>query len=99
LAPTLSCGVAERQAGYSAEPGAVVDVFVAVYGLGTSSGAEMISFKNVIAAEERKSLARDVLRKLTLADGSSWSSVNWSLTMAVAGDWSGTGCDWESSGG
>jgi EpsI family protein len=44
---------------------------VAVYGLGTSVGAEMISYSNVIFPEERSSLTNDAYRIVTLADGTS----------------------------
>jgi EpsI family protein len=68
--PLYHGGFVERQARYVAPDQAAVDVFVAVYGLGNSVGAEMISYSNVIAATERKSLATEVHRKITLADGS-----------------------------
>lgn len=68
--PLYQGGFVERQARYVAPDQAALDVFVAVYGLGRSVGAEMISYSNVIAATERKSLATEVHRKITLADGS-----------------------------
>jgi exosortase A len=63
--PLYKGGLLERQAVYlgGARP---VDVFVAVYGLGTSMGTEMISYGNTIAAEEYGSLADDATRALEL---------------------------------
>ncbi len=69
--PLYRGGFVERQAVYQAPDGAAVDVFVAVYGLGSSVGAEMISYSNVLFAEERGSLAKDVHRHVALPDGSS----------------------------
>jgi len=68
--PLYRGGIVERQARYVAPDQAALDVFVAVYGLGNSVGAEMISYSNVIAATERKSLASEVHHKITLADRS-----------------------------
>lgn len=54
-----------------APTGGTVDVFVAVYGLGTSAGTEMISYNNVLFPEERKSLSKDGQRVVRLPDGTS----------------------------
>jgi exosortase A len=69
--PLYHGGIVERQARYDDPRGYGVDVFVAVYGLGTSLGAEMISHGNIIYAAERGSLAQDMPRRVGLAGGSS----------------------------
>jgi len=69
--PLYKGGLIERQATYRTPDGQPVDVFVAVYGLGTTVGAEMISYNNVIFLEERGSLAQDAQHVLTLPDGTS----------------------------
>lgn len=69
--PQYTGGLLERQAIYRTPDGQPVDVFVAVYGLGTSVGAEMISFGNVIFPEEHSSLAVDAYHHLSLPDGTS----------------------------
>lgn len=65
--PLYRGGLLERQALYANPAGESVDVFVAVYGLGTSLGAEMISYSNVISPYERGSLAFDARREIELA--------------------------------
>jgi len=70
--PLYSGGLVERQAIYQLEAGDTVDVFVAVYGLGTSIGAEMISYNNVLFPEEQGSLAKDALREVRLEDGTTF---------------------------
>lgn len=65
--PLYRGGLVERQARYMSPVAESVDVFVAVYGLGTSLGAEMISYSNVISAYERGSLAFDERREIELA--------------------------------
>jgi len=45
-----------------------VDVFVAVYGLGISIGAEMISYNNLLYADERGSLPEQRLLAIDLGD-------------------------------
>jgi exosortase A len=69
--PLYLGGLIERQAVYQMPDGRPVDAFVAVYGLGTSFGAEMISYSNVIFPEEHGSLAEDAHRLVTLPDGTS----------------------------
>jgi EpsI family protein len=58
--PLYSGGVVERNVRYSAPDGRDVDVFVAVYGLGRTQGAEMISYNNMLTTVDRKSLAAEV---------------------------------------
>lgn len=67
--PHYQGGLVERQAQYKDASGAPVDVFVAVYGLGTTAGAEMISYGNVVSRNEYGSLAESAQRRLALADG------------------------------
>jgi len=62
--PLYHGGIVEEQARFRAPDGASVDVFVAVYGLGRTQGAEMISYSNIIATNERKSLASEVTRRI-----------------------------------
>jgi EpsI family protein len=69
--PFYRGGLIERQAVYQTPDGQSVDVFVAVYGLGTTVGAEMISYNNVIFPDEHGSLAEDAVHTLTLRDGTS----------------------------
>jgi EpsI family protein len=69
--PLYTGGLVERQAIYETADGRPVDVFVAIYGLGTGVGAEMISYKNVIFPEEHGSLAEDAYHVLALPDGTS----------------------------
>lgn len=69
--PHYRGGLVERQAQYRGAQGAPVDVFVAVYGLGTTAGAEMISYGNVVAPSEYGSLAEDERHRVALADGRS----------------------------
>jgi len=68
--PDYIGGIVERKARYVDRDGMGVDVFVVVYGIGTSMGTEMISHSNVISAADRRSLEKDVLRSIQLADGS-----------------------------
>ena len=67
--PLYRGGLVERQAQYLDAQGAPVDVFVAVYGLGTSAGTEMISYDNVVSRNEFGSLAEDERRRVPLGDG------------------------------
>lgn len=67
--PLYLGGLTERQAIYETPEGQPVDVFVAVYGLGTSVGAEMVSYNNVIFSGERGSLFKDAHLVVTLPDG------------------------------
>jgi EpsI family protein len=59
----------ERSGRYADAQGAVVDAYVAVYGLGTSAGAEMISYRNRIYDEEHRSLGRSHGRSARLPTG------------------------------
>jgi exosortase A len=68
--PLYTGGVLERQVSFKDAQSTPVDVFVAVYGLGTSIGAEMISYSNVIDPDERGSLANDSRLEIELRDGS-----------------------------
>jgi exosortase A len=68
--PLYRGGLVERQARFTDATNGAVDVFVAVYGLGTTVGAEMISYNNVLSANEHKSLASVVSRRVALPDGS-----------------------------
>ena len=70
--PLYTGGLLERQAIYRTPEGRSIDVFVAVYGLGTTVGAEMISYSNVMFPEEHGSLAEDAYHLLTLPDGTSF---------------------------
>lgn len=69
--PLYLGGLVERQAMYETSNDPPVDVFVSVYGLGTSVGAEMISYSNVIFPEEHESLAMEQHRVVTMPDGTS----------------------------
>lgn len=69
--PQYTGGLLERQAVYQTPGSPPVDVFVAVYGVGGTIGAEMISYNNVIFPEEHGSLAEDAYRTVTLPDGTS----------------------------
>ena len=51
---------------YTSATGEPVDVYVAVYGLGTSGGAEMVSYQNRIFLDEHRSLGRDNVRRVAL---------------------------------
>ena len=67
--PAFTGGLLERQAIYETSDGRSVDVFVAVYGLGTTAGTEMISYDNVVSRNEFGSLAEDERRRVPLGDG------------------------------
>jgi exosortase A len=68
--PAYHGGLVESKAVYRDSRGAQVDVFVAVYGLGTSLGNEMITYSNVISPQELGSLMREDQRRLSMPDGS-----------------------------
>jgi EpsI family protein len=55
-----SGGIVERQVRYRAPGGEDIDVFVAVYGLGRTQGAEMISYNNMLTTVDRESLSAEV---------------------------------------
>jgi exosortase A len=63
-------GIVERQGAFRLADGPIVEVFVAVYGIGATGGREMIAFDNVLAAEHLGSLAEEQHRRLRLPDGS-----------------------------
>jgi len=64
--PLYSGSIQERSAAYRSPAGGSVDAFVAVYGLGTSVGSEMISYGNVLFEGEHGSLAQTELRTIEL---------------------------------
>jgi exosortase A len=57
--PFYSGGLIERQVAYRDADGGIVDVFVSVYGIGATAGAEMISYNNVVFHGEFVSLLHD----------------------------------------
>lgn len=67
--PHFSGAIAEQQAIYRAPDGGRVDVYVGIYGLGTTAGAEMISFGNRVFPSESGSLARSSKVRLPMPDG------------------------------
>lgn len=69
--PQYRGGLQEAQGVYRAPDGIEVDVFVAVYGLGSTLGAEMISYGNVIAESEHASLANDSRHPVQIGSGQS----------------------------
>jgi EpsI family protein len=60
--PFYGGGLVERQVAYRDADGGIVDVFVAVYGIGATAGAEMISYNNVVFHGEFVSLLHDERR-------------------------------------
>lgn len=67
--PLYEGSLLQRLGSYRDPAGAYVDAFVAVYGLGTSMGAEMISYDNVLFVGEHASLAVSEARRVPLPDG------------------------------
>ena len=67
--PSYHGALVERQAVYQHRDGAEVDVFVAVYGLGVTQGAEMISYRNTVSPMERSSLVQSERRQLATPSG------------------------------
>jgi len=67
--PHFSGALAERQGSYLAAEGGRVDVYVGIYGVGTTTGAEMISFGNRVFSSESGSLARSTKVRLPMPDG------------------------------
>jgi exosortase A len=67
--PEYRGGLVEQQAWYQDERDAPVDVFVAVYGLGVTMGAEMVSYQNVVSRQEIGSLPQQARRTVPLPDG------------------------------
>jgi EpsI family protein len=67
--PAYRGGLVERQGTYRRGDLPPVDVFVAVYAPGAISGTEMISYENVLYAEEHVSLAKVERRRIELPEG------------------------------
>ncbi len=67
--PLYSGALTERSGVYRDSTASTVDVFVAVYGLGVTAGAEMISYGNRLTTEEDESLVRSSTRALEFGDG------------------------------
>lgn len=67
--PLYRDGLVERQGTYRRGDSAPVDVFVAVYAPGLIVGTEMISYENLLYAEEHVSLAKVDHRRIELAGG------------------------------
>lgn len=67
--PQYQGAIAERQGFYSDGGTAPVKVFVALYGLGNTLGAEMISYDNRLSYDEATSLGRAAQRAVSLPDG------------------------------
>lgn len=67
--PLYEGSLLQRLGSYRDPAGAHVDAFVAVYGLGTSMGVEMISYDNVLFAGEHASLAVSEARRVPLPEG------------------------------
>lgn len=67
--PGYSGARVERSGTYTDQSGATVDVFVGVYGIGTSGGAEMINYGNTVFRKERVSLVNEDARTVALPDG------------------------------
>jgi exosortase A len=58
--PLYRGGIVEQQARFRAADGVDIDAFVAVYGLGRTQGAEMVSYSNMLTTADRKSLSAEV---------------------------------------
>jgi exosortase A len=69
--PDYRGGIAEGQVTYLDRESNPVDVFVAVFGLGNTHGAEMISYGNVIDAGDFGSLAPESVVRVPLEGGRS----------------------------
>jgi EpsI family protein len=67
--PQYRGGLVEQQVLYTDANDEALDVFVAVYGLGATLGAEMISYSNVIDPQEYGSLAPETTVRVPLAVG------------------------------
>jgi exosortase A len=65
--PVYSGGLMTASGVYSNPAGEEVDVFVSVYGLGTTHGNEMIAYDNVLSSREHASLVED--RRLDVSAG------------------------------
>jgi EpsI family protein len=69
--PHFSGALAERQGTYRAGDSARVDVYVGLYGIGTTAGTEMISFGNRVFPTESGSLARSSKLEVPMPGGGS----------------------------
>ena len=69
--PHFSGALAERQGTYRAGDSAQVDVYVGLYGIGTTAGTEMISFGNRVFPTESGSLARSSKLEVPMPGGGS----------------------------
>jgi EpsI family protein len=67
--PVYRGGFVEKSGMYADDDNGVVEVFVAVYGLGGNMGAEMISYGNMLTPEEHRSLDAEARRSVPLAGG------------------------------
>lgn len=70
--PHFSGALAERQGTYRVGDGRQVDVYVGLYGIGTTAGAEMISFGNRVFPTESGSLARSSKVQVPMPGGGSF---------------------------
>jgi len=70
--PHFSGALAERQGTYRAGDSRQVDVYVGLYGIGTTAGAEMISFGNRVFPTESGSLARSSKVEVPMPGGGSF---------------------------
>lgn len=61
--------LAEQSGVYTDSSGKRVDVWLGVYGLGSTAGDEMISFGNIVYASEHKSFFPETLRSIQLGKG------------------------------
>lgn len=66
--PLYVDALAEASGSYTDSAGSRVDVFVGAYALGATRGAELISYRNRISAEEHRSLAAESRVRLDLGD-------------------------------
>jgi exosortase A len=71
--PLYRNGLAELQGTYRRDETDRVDAFVAVYGLGATVGAEMVSYDNVLFAEEHATVPEVTAYDVGLGDGRSFA--------------------------
>jgi exosortase A len=69
--PHFSGALAELQGRYRLDAAGQVDIYVGLYGIGTTAGAEMITFGNRIFPNESGSLARSTKIEIARPDGES----------------------------
>jgi len=67
--PHFGGAIAEQHGTYGGDDGGRVNVYVGIYGLGTTAGTEMISFGNRVFPAESGSLARSSKVRVPLPDG------------------------------